>query len=102
MLFYLIYSTPGASDTVMRKRCHQISQTPLYLFALYINIGMTKALLSYLKREFGVKSYQIDIEFPVQSKEDIITTFQTNLRYVLYVLYAMHHTLCSHKSISMM
>jgi selenocysteine lyase/cysteine desulfurase len=42
--------------------------------------GMTKALLSYLKREFGVKSYQIDIEFPVQSKEDIITTFQTNLR----------------------
>ena len=43
---------------------------------------MTKALLNYLGTEFNIKSYQIDIDFPVVSKEDIITAVTENLRYI--------------------
>jgi selenocysteine lyase/cysteine desulfurase len=41
---------------------------------------MTTTLLRYLKTDFNINSYQIDLKFPIQSKEEIVETIKSNLR----------------------
>ena len=50
---------------------------------------MTTILLKYLKSDFDINSYQIDIKFPVKSKDEIMATIKDNLRLPLYYVVSM-------------
>ena len=55
----------------------------IYLFvACFMSLAMTTTLLKYLKTDFNINSYQIDLKFPIQSKEEIVETIKSNLRFV--------------------
>ena len=47
-----------------------------------MSLAMTTTLLKYLKTDFNINSYQIDLKFPIQSKEEIVETIKSNLRFV--------------------
>ena len=57
--------------------------------------AMTTILLKYLKSDFDINSYQIDIKFPIKSKDEIMATIKENLRLPLYyVASMMDHLSC--------